>query len=52
MNSHSVDSNEAMKRGVEALNASSPQFLKVVNVSSLHRHDFLLSIKRFIAFTF
>jgi hypothetical protein len=41
MNSYSVDSDEVIKRGDEALNAS-----------SLHRHDFLHSVKRFIAVTF
>jgi hypothetical protein len=38
MDLYSVDSNEAMKRGNEALNASSLQFF--------------LSVKRFIAITF
>jgi hypothetical protein len=39
MNSYSVDSGEAMKRGDEALNASSLQVLRSVkrfNASSLH----------------
>jgi hypothetical protein len=52
MNSHIADSDEAIKRGDEALNASSLQFLEAFNASSLHRYDFLLSVKRFIAVTF
>ncbi len=41
MNLDNVDSNEAMKQGHEVLNAS-----------SLHRYNFLLSVKHFIAITF
>jgi hypothetical protein len=52
MDLYAVDSNEAMKRGDEALNASSLQFLRSVNASLLHRYDLLLSVKRFIAVNF
>jgi hypothetical protein len=40
-----------MKRGYEALNASSLQFLSI-DASSLHRSNFFHSVKRFIAVTF
>jgi hypothetical protein len=52
MDLYSVASDEAMKGGNEALNASSLQFLSSVkhfNASSLH---FFLSVKRFITVTF
>jgi hypothetical protein len=49
MNSHFVDNDEAMKRGDEALNASSYQFLRSVKRSLLYRYIFLLSFKCFIA---
>ncbi len=49
---YSVDSDEAMKRGNEALNASLLQFLSIVKrfIASLLR--FFISVKRFIAVTF
>ncbi len=40
MNLYSVDSDEAIKRGIEALNAS-----------SLHRNNFFFCVKRLIAVT-
>jgi hypothetical protein len=43
-----VDSDEALKRGDEALNASMLQFLSSVKRSSLHRYNFFPSVKRFI----
>jgi hypothetical protein len=52
MEIYSVDSDEAMKRGDEALNASSLQFLSIVKriiASSLRS---LLCVKRFIAVNF
>jgi hypothetical protein len=52
MDLYSVDSDEAMKRGYEALNASLLQFLSSVKrfIASLLR--FFLSVKRFIAVIF
>jgi hypothetical protein len=50
MDKCSVDSDEAMKRGDEALNASLLQFLSIVKRASSLR--FLLSVKRFIAVNF
>jgi hypothetical protein len=53
MNSHNVDSDEAMKRGDEALNATSLQFLRSVKRfittiftqrQTLHCHYFLRKI--------
>jgi hypothetical protein len=52
MDIHSVDSNEAMKRGDEALNASSLQFLSIVKLFIASSLRFLLSIKRFIVVNF
>jgi hypothetical protein len=52
MNSNSVDSDEAMKRGDEALNASSLQFLRSIKHYIASSLRFLLSVKRFIAITF
>jgi hypothetical protein len=52
MDLHSVVSDEAMKRGNEALNASSLQFLSSVKRFIASSLQFFLSIKRFIAVTF
>jgi hypothetical protein len=52
MDIYSVDSDEAMKRGDEAFNASLLQFLSIVkrfNASSLR---FFISVKRYIAVNF
>jgi hypothetical protein len=49
---YSVDSDEAMKRGDEALNASSFQFLSIVKRCIASSQRFLLSVKRFIAVHF
>jgi hypothetical protein len=52
MDLYSVDSDEAMKRGVEVLNASWLQFLSSVIRFLASSLQFLLSIKCFIAVTF
>jgi hypothetical protein len=52
MDLSSVDSNEAMKRGDEALNASSLQFLSSIKLFIASSLQFFLSVKRFIAITF
>jgi hypothetical protein len=44
MNLYSIDSNEAMKRGDEALNASLLLFLRIV-ASSHYCYNFLISFK-------
>jgi hypothetical protein len=44
MDLYSVVSDEAMKRGKEALNASWRQFLSSVKSSSLHRYSFFLAL--------
>jgi hypothetical protein len=41
-NSSSVDNDEVMNRGDEALNASLLPFLEALNASSLHFYEFLL----------
>jgi hypothetical protein len=48
----SVDSNEAMKRGDKALNASSLQFLSSVKPFIASKLQVFLCVKRFIAVTF
>ncbi len=50
MDLYSVDSNEAMKGGYEAVNALSLQFLS--SVKRFIVTNFFLSVKRFIAVTF
>jgi hypothetical protein len=52
MDKYSVDSDEAMKRGDEALNASLLQFLSIVKRFIASSLQFLLSVKRFIAVHF
>jgi hypothetical protein len=52
MDLDSVDSDEVMKRGNEALNASSLQFLSSVKCFIDSSLQFFLSVKRFIAVTF
>ncbi len=52
MNSYSVDSDEALKQGDEALNGHHFNFEDVLDSSSLHRYDFLLSLNHFITITF
>jgi hypothetical protein len=52
MNSHSVDSNEAMRQGDEALKASLLKFLTSNKSFIASLLKFLLSIKSFIAITF
>jgi hypothetical protein len=52
MDEYSVDSDEAMKRGNEALNASLLQFLSIVKRFIASSLRFLLSVKRFIADNF
>jgi hypothetical protein len=47
-----VASDEAMRRGNEALNASSLQFLSSVKLVIASSLQFFLSVKRFIAVTF
>jgi hypothetical protein len=44
MDLYSVVSDEAMKRGNEALNASWLQFLSSVKSSSLYRYSFFLAL--------
>jgi hypothetical protein len=51
MDLHSVASDEAMKRGNEALNASTLQFLSSVKRFIASSLKFFLSVKRFIAVT-
>jgi hypothetical protein len=51
LNSYSVDSNEAMKQGDEALNASLLKFLTSNKSFIASLLKFLLSIKSFIAIT-
>jgi hypothetical protein len=51
MNLYSVDSNEAMKQGDEALNTSSLQFLSSVKRFIASSIQFFLNVKRFIAVT-
>ncbi len=52
MDIYSVDSDEVMKQGDEALNASSLQFLSIVKRFIPSSLQFLLSTKRFIAVNF
>jgi hypothetical protein len=52
MNSYSVDSNEAMRQGDEALNASLLKFLTSNKSFIASLLKFLLSIKSFITITF
>jgi hypothetical protein len=52
MDLYSVDSDEAMKRGDEALNASSLQFLSSVKRFIASSLRFSPSVKRFIAVIF
>jgi hypothetical protein len=52
MDLYSVDSDEAMKRGDEALNASSLQFLSSVKRFIASSLRFFLSVKRLIAVIF
>jgi hypothetical protein len=52
MTLYSVDSDEAMKRGNEALNASPLLFLRSVKRFIASSLQFLLSVKRFIAVNF
>jgi hypothetical protein len=52
MDMYSVDSDEARKRGNEALNASSLQFLSSVKRFIASSLQFFLSVKHFIAVTF
>jgi hypothetical protein len=52
MDIYGVDSDEAMKRGDEALNASLLQFLSIVKRFITSSLQFLLSIKHFIAVNF
>jgi hypothetical protein len=40
INSYSVNNDEAMKQGNEALNASLLHFSEALKASSLHRHNF------------
>jgi hypothetical protein len=52
MDLYSVASDEALKRGNEALEASSLQFLSSVKRFITSSLQFFLSVKRFIAVTF
>jgi hypothetical protein len=52
MDLYSVDSDKAMKRGDEALNASSLQFLSSVKHFIASSLRFFLSVKRLIAVIF
>jgi hypothetical protein len=52
MDLYSVASDEAMKQGSEALNASSLQFISSVKRFIASSLQFFLSVKRFIAVTF
>jgi hypothetical protein len=52
MDIYSVDSDEAMKRGGEALNATLLQFLSIVKRFIASSLRFLLSVKRFITVIF
>jgi hypothetical protein len=52
MDLYSVDSDDAIKRGYEALNASLLQFLSSVKLFIASSLKFFLSVKHFIAVTF